>query len=407
MKRSWRIGSLFSGIGGLELGLERAGLGTVAWQVEIEPYPRAVLEKHWPDAVRHTDVREVGAHNLSPVDVICGGFPCQDISNAGKRAGLDGARSGLWFEYLRIVRELRPLVVVAENVAALRTRGLPVVVAGLEDAGYRVVVHQVSAADVGAPHLRKRLFICAFRADAAVADASGVGLTGRKAATGGDDADGNQARRDKGTGGLVAGGDLVRPAVAGAAGELADAAEQPERESADATLAVAVGGDARDVSGRGGELADAPRGARLRRAPGDEGHPALGGEGVADARSARSAAGLSGPDARQEGLAGVALDGGDAATGRRRDRPAEPRVGRAPDGVPVRVDGAGGHASAVAAEARWPARPSEAPHPWEAPRTAVGVVKRADRLKGLGNAVVPRVAEAIGRWVVEELSDAP
>lgn len=94
MTQPMRIGSLFSGIGGLELGLERSGLGTVAWQCEIDPFCRAVLARHWPDAMRYEDVRTVDATAPS-VDVICGGFPCQDVSLAGKRGGLDAPRSGL------------------------------------------------------------------------------------------------------------------------------------------------------------------------------------------------------------------------------------------------------------------------------------------------------------------------
>jgi site-specific DNA-cytosine methylase len=112
------VGSLFAGIGGFDLGFERAGMHT-AWQVELDPYCRAVLAKHFPDAERFEDVREVGAHNLAPVDLICGGFPCQDLSVAGKGAGIDGERSGLWAEFARIIRELEPRYVVIENVPAL------------------------------------------------------------------------------------------------------------------------------------------------------------------------------------------------------------------------------------------------------------------------------------------------
>lgn len=161
-----RVGSLFSGIGGFELGFQRSGQPyEIAWQVEIDEWSRRLLAAHFPDAERHADVREVGAHNLAPIDVLVGGFPCQDISTAGAGAGLAGARSGLWFEMLRIVREMRPRYVVAENVRALVARGLPVVVDGLVDAGYRVDWCILSAADVGAPHKRERVWIVASRRD--------------------------------------------------------------------------------------------------------------------------------------------------------------------------------------------------------------------------------------------------
>mgnify|MGYP003633326892 CR=1 FL=1 len=169
------IGSLFSGIGGLELGLESAIPGAyTAWQVEQAEYPRRVLAKHWPNARRYEDVRMVHrpwmlpngdqriTQPLEPVDLICGGFPCQDISVAGSGAGLSGKRSGLWFEYLRIVRALRPRFVVIENVGALRRRGLDTVLWGLAESGYDAEWSVLSAADVGAPHLRKRLFIIAW-----------------------------------------------------------------------------------------------------------------------------------------------------------------------------------------------------------------------------------------------------
>ncbi len=159
------MGSLFTGIGAIDLGLQWAGVGEVVWQVEIDAWCRGVLAKHWPKAKRHSDVRRVGAEQLERVDIIAGGFPCQDLSVAGKGAGLDGARSGLWREYARIVRELRPQVVVIENVAQLVTRGLDVVVADLDAAGYRVEARIISAADVGAPHQRDRVFVVAHARD--------------------------------------------------------------------------------------------------------------------------------------------------------------------------------------------------------------------------------------------------
>ena len=117
------FGSLFAGIGGFDLGLERAGM-RCEWQVEIDPYARAVLAKHWPEVRRWEDVRTFPPKEGEwGVDVICGGFPCQDISVAGKGVGLAGARSGLWYEFARIIGEIRPRFVIVENVAALLTRG--------------------------------------------------------------------------------------------------------------------------------------------------------------------------------------------------------------------------------------------------------------------------------------------
>lgn len=156
-----KIGSLFSGIGGLELGLEMAGVGRPIFQVEKSPFCRRILEKHWPEAVRHEDVRDVGKKNLPFVDVLCGGFPCQDVSAAGRREGLAGSRSSLWFEYLRIAEEITPHHVVVENVASGARLWLPQVRGGLEALGYRTRALALSAADVGAPHIRKRIFVLA------------------------------------------------------------------------------------------------------------------------------------------------------------------------------------------------------------------------------------------------------
>ena len=158
------IGSLFSGIGGLELGLEMAGLGPVLWQVERSEYCRAVLERHWPGVERHDDITAVGA-NLAPVDLICGGFPCQDVSSAGARAGLAGDRSGLWSEFARVVGALRPRWVVVENVASGASLWLDAVVRDLGELGYDALPIPLSAEDVGAPHRRARIFIVAADTD--------------------------------------------------------------------------------------------------------------------------------------------------------------------------------------------------------------------------------------------------
>lgn len=156
-----RYGSLFSGIGGIDLGFDRAGMECV-WQVEIDDYATKVLEKHWPKVHREKDIRECGQHNLEWVDVIAGGFPCQDISYAGRGAGLDGERSGLFFEAVRVVRELQPRFVVLENVAALLTRGLDRVLGTLAEIGFDAEWHCIPAAAVGAPHIRDRVFIVAY-----------------------------------------------------------------------------------------------------------------------------------------------------------------------------------------------------------------------------------------------------
>jgi DNA (cytosine-5)-methyltransferase 1 len=158
---------LFSGIGGFSLGLERAGMRTVAF-CETEPFCRRVLAHHWPDVPIYDDVRALTGDRLRAdgisVDVICGGFPCQDISaaSAGKAKGLAGERSGLWFEMARLIRELRPSWVVVENVPRLRTLGVDRVLDDLEDAGYAPAPPMVvGAVHAGAPHLRRRVWIVA------------------------------------------------------------------------------------------------------------------------------------------------------------------------------------------------------------------------------------------------------
>jgi len=195
------FGSLFAGIGGLDLGLERAGM-TCSWQVEIDDYATRVLERHWPNVRRWRDVKTFppdternGQHETTVdggttpgenqgrlfesegqdngwyVDLICGGFPCQDISYAGRGAGLAGERSGLFFEVVRVVRQLRPRYVLLENVAALLTRGLDRVLGELATIGYDAEWHCIPAAAVGAPHIRDRVFVIATYATRAASDA--------------------------------------------------------------------------------------------------------------------------------------------------------------------------------------------------------------------------------------------
>jgi DNA (cytosine-5)-methyltransferase 1 len=159
------FGSLFAGIGGFDLGLERAGM-RCEWQVEIDPYARAVLAKHWPDVRRHEDVRTFPPPEGEwGVDVICGGFPCQDISSAGLRAGLAGKRSGLWYEYSRIVGTLRPRFVIVENVADLLIRGADAVLGKLSTLGYDAEWHVIPASALGAPHKRDRVWFVAWDAN--------------------------------------------------------------------------------------------------------------------------------------------------------------------------------------------------------------------------------------------------
>ena len=156
---------LFSGIGGFSLGLERAGMTTVAF-CEVNDFCRAVLKKHWPTVPIYDDVQTLTAARLAAdgisVDVICGGFPCQDISTAGKGAGLAGARSGLWRDYARLVGELLPRYVIVENVAALLHRGLDEVLGDLAALGYDTEWHCIPASHIGAPHRRDRVWIVAY-----------------------------------------------------------------------------------------------------------------------------------------------------------------------------------------------------------------------------------------------------
>lgn len=159
------FGSLFAGIGGFDLGFERAGL-TCKWQVEIDTFCQKVLAKHWPNVPRHDDVRTFPPSGDWSVDVICGGFPCQDISKAGRvtgvQRGIDGPRSGLWSEYIRVVREIRPRFVIVENTSALLNGGIGRVLGDLAENGFDAEWACIPASAIGAGHIRDRVFILAY-----------------------------------------------------------------------------------------------------------------------------------------------------------------------------------------------------------------------------------------------------
>ena len=161
------VGSLFSGIGGLDLGLERAG-HRVLWQVESNAFCRRVLARHWPHVPCYTDVTTVTGHDLAPVDLLCGGFPCQPVSQAGPRKGTDDTK-WLWPDFARLLRVLRPRYALLENVPGLLTANgggaFRDILTDLAECGYSATWQDLPAASVGAPHLRYRIFLVAYPDD--------------------------------------------------------------------------------------------------------------------------------------------------------------------------------------------------------------------------------------------------
>lgn len=323
--RKLTVGSLFSGIGGLELGLEWTGGFETIWQCEIDPYARAVLAKHWPEVPRYEDVRHITAATVPSPDVLIGGFPCQPHSVAGKRgASLD--ERDLWGEFARIIGETRPRWVVAENVSGLLTSRDPVragdysgaffgrVLSDLAALGYDAEWDCISAAAVGAPHIRDRVFLLAYP----------NGSERRQEPKGGHDGD----RHD--TGWQEAASGLAARREDGRAGDVADSfggRVQPRRDPG------VVASETRPSEGDREKRRDA---ARHRR------------EDVAHADRSRQLQPQGGVFQERRWTP----DGRWWAT--------EPDVGRVVDGVPARVD----------------------------------------RLRTLGNAVVPQVAQVIGEMIL-------
>ena len=181
-----KIGSLFSGYGGLDLAVAKVTGAEVVWHCEWDDAPSKILEKHFPGVPNYRDVSKVDFTQVEPVDILTGGFPCQDLSLAGKRAGLkDGTRSGLWSQFARAIEELQPKLVVIENVRGLLSakadngmeysqedlailrdrapiRAMGAVLGDLADLGFDARWTGIRAADAGAPHNRFRIFIVAF-----------------------------------------------------------------------------------------------------------------------------------------------------------------------------------------------------------------------------------------------------
>lgn len=409
--------SLFTGIGLHDLGLERAGF-RIAAQVEIDPYCRAVLANHWPEVTRFDDVRTVSADALrlagvGRIDLVTGGFPCQDISVAGKGAGLDGKRSGLWHEMRRIVSDVRPDWVLAENVPALRTRGSDRVLTDLAALGYTCWPLVVGALHAGAPHRRLRVWIVAHLArHCEPGQPEGAGADGVRARTGSDalrwglaDANGAELRIESGRSCREGWSEASEPGRSGAtlANRNSDGFEV-ERRSELLDGERTASGD--DVDGRGewrlGNAAGSGREAArdASKEPAEDADIASSRVGDSDRSRLAILRGERGDDG-EERQAAERAGRGDVpdAQGERREGQGDGRI----SGSWARCDGT-----------RWPARPGQPQHEWEAPRLTqsrvggaahgyarrVDVLVRRDRLRALGNANPPQVPEAIGRAIL-------
>jgi len=155
------VGSLFSGIGGIELGFQCAGFKT-KWFIEKDEYAKKILRKNFPDAIIYDDITKIDFRSIPKVDVLTGGFPCQDISYAGKGIGISGSHSSLWKYYKEAIRVLRPRYAFIENVPAIVRRGLNVVLSDIAEVGYDAEWYNLSASAVGAFHKRERFFVIAY-----------------------------------------------------------------------------------------------------------------------------------------------------------------------------------------------------------------------------------------------------
>jgi DNA (cytosine-5)-methyltransferase 1 len=345
-------GSLFSGIGGLDLAFALAGFD-ILFQVEINEFCQKVLAKHkqeyWPHAEILADVRDVGKHNLPHVDVLFGGFPCQDLSTAGKRAGLvEGKRSGLWFEFARIIGEIRPRIVLLENVSGITKlrKGkdgeisppdMALVIASLAQMGYDARWGIISAADAGAPHQRDRWFCVAY--------------DNRECYTGNSRA-------------------------------MGEASKYPQEQKI-----------------RGESLGKNSNGRKAKR-------PIRGYRAEQRARKTRQMGNPSKPGLHGQGMEGwkTVLSEGSAKSTRRQGfkagHGAQSRMGRNAYGLSPRLDG-----NRLMAHG-WPAKPNQPQFDYEPPRLAGQTPNRAKRIEALGNGVVPQAVYPIA-WSLYNLLQNP
>lgn len=372
---------LFAGIGGISLGFDWSGVHVVG-QVEIDPFACRVLARHWPGVPRHDDVRTAldwwRSETRPMVDIVAGGYPCQPESTAGRRRGTEDAR-WLWPEFACIVDGLRPTYVLGENVVGHRTKGLRFVLADLHELGYTARAGIVSAAEVGAPHIRKRIFVLAKRTDA-IPDADGGA---RWHEPGWHDAAGRQGPAEPGhDGGSESLADAARPGSGGAA-------INGDPWAAVSRHAVA---DTDGATGRR-QAGHAIFGARAGTLGLGATQPGRRGDALADA----------------DGLAGRTRRAGDSSEGSRGWHAGG--SGLSPD-VP-HTDGQGlgarrrygrDHGTAGAEDEHWadPVGPLWWATEPEVGRVAYGVPARVDRLRTLGNAVVPRVAYAMVQLMLSD-----
>jgi DNA (cytosine-5)-methyltransferase 1 len=388
------VGSLFSGIGGIDLGLERAGM-TIRWQVEKDAWCRRVLSKHWPDVPKYEDITTLTGHELERVDVLAGGFPCQPASLAGTRKGNEDVERWLWPHFGKLIRVLRPRIVLVENVTGLFTvnggAAFGEIIGGLAEMRYDCEWTVISARDMGAPHLRNRLWIVATNTD--------------DDRPHGDREDEYERKREEMGRRELARGD-------GGDRDVADTGCQSTRAESDGSRRKQFDGEEEGIwSGKRNRPSDIGK---------DVAHPSFGWgssdnvQAGGDATGCRSSGmahangsgceerrGAEPVEAEQRSVERVGQavadsnSGGLKRIGQPEQRPLEGARGDQSDGRRIN-----GRVFDAEIGCEWAVEPNVG-------RVAHGVPRRVDRLRGLGNAVVPQIVEWIGKRILLSIGDIP